>query len=96
MCIRDRDSRSVCGQNASQTFNHTLGSLPARSEVGLQLRYDRIRVGLFDTGARKRVAAIPVRRLDAHQGDRPEALGRILRTADRQRDAVDEAALAAA
>ena len=47
-----QDSRSVYGLNASQTFNHTLGSLPARSEVGLQLRYDRIRVGLFDTAAR--------------------------------------------
>ena len=29
------------------------GGLPARSEIGLQIRHDRIRVGLFDTVARQ-------------------------------------------
>ncbi|MBI3367221.1 MAG: TonB-dependent receptor, partial [Burkholderiales bacterium] len=47
-----QDRRKVHGLNASQTFAHTLGGLPARSEVGLQLRHDRIRVGLFDTTER--------------------------------------------
>ncbi|MCP6379760.1 TonB-dependent receptor, partial [Klebsiella pneumoniae] len=32
---------------------HHWGSFPARSEVGLQLRHDRIRVGLFDTQDRQ-------------------------------------------
>jgi hypothetical protein len=48
-----KDDRSVYGLRASQTFSHTLGGLNARSEVGFQLRHDRIRVGLFDTVARQ-------------------------------------------
>ncbi len=47
------DNRKVYGLAASQTFDHLLGSLPARSEVGLQVRQDRARVGLFDTVARQ-------------------------------------------
>jgi hypothetical protein len=43
----------VLGLEASHAFGHDLGGLPARSEVGLQLRHDRIRVGLFDTVARQ-------------------------------------------
>ncbi|HSW24430.1 MAG TPA: TonB-dependent receptor, partial [Burkholderiaceae bacterium] len=46
------DERDVYGLRASHAFGHTLGGLPARSEFGLQLRHDRIRVGLFDTVAR--------------------------------------------
>jgi hypothetical protein len=48
-----QDSRQVYGLAASHAFDHSLGSLPARSEFGLQLRHDRIRVGLFDTVARQ-------------------------------------------
>jgi len=48
-----RDTRVVIGLNASHAFDHTLGGLAARSEVGLQLRQDRIRVGLFDSVARQ-------------------------------------------
>ncbi len=44
-----QDKRSVYGLNASHAVEHRLGDLPARSEVGFQLRHDRIRVGLFDT-----------------------------------------------
>ena len=48
-----QDQRSVYGFSASHTIAHTLGGLPVRSEVGLQLRHDRIRVGLFDTVERR-------------------------------------------
>jgi hypothetical protein len=33
--------------------DHRLGSLPAKSEVAVQLRHDRLRVGLFDTVERR-------------------------------------------
>ena len=46
------DDRRAFGLRASHAFGHRLGSLDARSEVGLQLRHDRIRVGLFDTAER--------------------------------------------
>jgi hypothetical protein len=47
------DNRKVYGLAASQSFDHVLGGLPARSEVGLNFRQDRTRVGLFDTVARQ-------------------------------------------
>ena len=48
-----QDRRTAYGLSASQAFDHNLGSLPARTEFGLQVRHDRIRVGLFDTAARQ-------------------------------------------
>jgi outer membrane receptor protein involved in Fe transport len=39
--------------SASHAIDHRIGDLAARSEFGLQLRHDRIRVGLFDTVARE-------------------------------------------
>ena len=51
-----QDERSVFGLRASRAFSHSLAGLAARSEVGLQLRHDRIRVGLFDTEARNIIA----------------------------------------
>ena len=48
-----QDSRSIAGLDASQAWRHTLLGLAARSEIGLQLRQDRIRVGLFDTRSRQ-------------------------------------------
>ncbi|KQV92490.1 TonB-dependent receptor [Pelomonas sp. Root1237] len=48
-----QDKRSVYGVNASHAVDHRLGDLPARSEIGLQLRHDRIRVGLHDTVERR-------------------------------------------
>jgi len=48
-----QDKRSVYGVKASHAVEHRLGDLPARSEVGLQLRHDRIRVGLYDTVERR-------------------------------------------
>ncbi len=54
--FNQRDRRSVYGFDASHAFEHTLAGLAARSEFGLQLRHDRIEVGLFDTQARQRLA----------------------------------------
>jgi hypothetical protein len=51
-----QDRRSVAGASASHAVDHRLGGLQARSEVGLQLRHDRIRVGLFDTVQRRTMA----------------------------------------
>lgn len=51
--FKQRDERTVLGFGASRTHSHTLAGLEARSEVGLQLRQDRIRVGLFDAVARR-------------------------------------------
>jgi outer membrane receptor protein involved in Fe transport len=48
-----KDERKIYGFSASHAVDHQLGSLPARSEFGVQLRHDRIRVGLFDTQARQ-------------------------------------------
>jgi hypothetical protein len=48
-----KDRRSIYGVTASHAFDHQVGGLPARTEFGLQLRHDRIRVGLFDTEARQ-------------------------------------------
>jgi outer membrane receptor protein involved in Fe transport len=47
-----QDKRQVYGMAASHSVDHTLGSLPARSEVGVELRHDRARVGLFETTER--------------------------------------------
>jgi outer membrane receptor protein involved in Fe transport len=47
-----QDKRSIYGISASHAVDHALGELPARSEWGVQVRHDRIRVGLFDTQAR--------------------------------------------
>lgn len=48
-----QDRRSVYGASASHAVEHRLGGLPAKSEIGLQLRHDRIRVGLYDTVERR-------------------------------------------
>jgi len=48
-----QDDRNVFGGKASRAWNHTLGGLDARTEVGVQLRNDRIHVGLYDTQARQ-------------------------------------------
>ena len=48
-----QDNRTVYGLSASHARSHSLYSLAARSEIGAQLRHDRIRVGLFETSARQ-------------------------------------------
>jgi hypothetical protein len=47
-----QDRRKVYGLAATHSIDHTLGPLAARSELGVQLRHDRARVGLFQTSAR--------------------------------------------
>ncbi|MES2956913.1 MAG: TonB-dependent receptor [Pseudomonadota bacterium] len=56
--FKQRDERSILGLDASQSFNHALGDLEARSEVGASLRHDRARVGLFDSAARQITATV--------------------------------------
>jgi TonB dependent receptor/TonB-dependent Receptor Plug Domain len=51
--FKQQDKRSIFGIDASQSFDHRLGSLDAKSEVGTSLRHDRARVGLFDSVARQ-------------------------------------------
>ncbi|WOB07203.1 TonB-dependent receptor [Piscinibacter gummiphilus] len=53
-----QDKRTVYGFAANHSIDHVLGSLPARSEVGVQLRHDRARVGLFESSARVLGAAV--------------------------------------
>ncbi|WP_374568436.1 TonB-dependent receptor [Ideonella sp.] len=48
-----QDERDVYGLSASQAWSHALGGLDARSELGLQLRHDRARVGLYTTQERR-------------------------------------------
>ncbi len=51
--FKQTDRRSVYGLSASRSWSHGLAGWDARSDIGLQLRHDRIRVGLFDTVARR-------------------------------------------
>ena len=51
------DQRQVAGGSISHGFEHGLAGLPARSELGLQWRQDRIRLGLADTQARQLISA---------------------------------------
>jgi outer membrane receptor protein involved in Fe transport len=54
--FEQQDGRQVYGLSAVRDWTHTLAGRPSRTEAGWQLRHDRIRVGLFDTAARERVA----------------------------------------
>ncbi|WP_196888282.1 TonB-dependent receptor [Rubrivivax gelatinosus] len=48
-----QDDRSIYGVAVRHAFDHTFAGLPAKTEFGAQLRHDRIRVGLFETEARR-------------------------------------------
>ena len=50
------DERTVLGLRLAHDREHTLAGRPSQTEFGLQLRHDRIEVGLFDTVARRRTA----------------------------------------
>ena len=54
--FEQKDDRSIYGLTAARDWNHTLAGRSSRTELGLQARHDRIRVGLFDTVARTRTA----------------------------------------
>ncbi len=56
--FKQTDKRSVYGFDAEHIVNHDLGIFPARSVAGLQLRHDRIRVGLYDSVARRITATV--------------------------------------
>lgn len=51
--FKQRDERKVFGLQASHSLPHEIAGLAARTEFGVQLRHDRIRVGLFDSVARR-------------------------------------------
>jgi hypothetical protein len=51
--FKQTDRRSVYGVDAEHIVQHDLGALPARTVAGVQLRHDRIRVGLHDSVARR-------------------------------------------
>ncbi len=48
-----KDDRRAYGLSASHAVEHLWGEMPARSEVGVQLRQDRAKVGLFATQGRE-------------------------------------------
>lgn len=51
--FKQTDKRTVYGVDAEHVFSHDIGAFPARTVAGVQLRHDRIRVGLFDSVARR-------------------------------------------
>lgn len=51
--FKQRDQRQVAGTEATQSFDHRLVGLPTTTTLGLQLRHDRIRNGLYDSVARQ-------------------------------------------
>lgn len=51
--FHQRDSRILGGLNASHTFNHMFAGLPMETEVGIQNRYDSVRVSLSNTVQRQ-------------------------------------------
>jgi outer membrane cobalamin receptor len=56
--FKQTDARTVYGVEFDHVFNHDVGAWPARTAVGLQLRHDRIRVGLYDSVARQVTATV--------------------------------------
>jgi len=55
-----QDERRVYGVSATHAFEHRVGGLPAQTELGLQVRHDRIHVGLYDTVERRIVGTTRV------------------------------------
>jgi hypothetical protein len=52
------DRRTVAGGHLKRLWVGRLGDVPMSTEAGLQLRQDRIRVGLYDSQARERVDTV--------------------------------------
>lgn len=50
--FNQRDSRNILGSKIARGWNHSLFGHDSMTEVGTQLRHDRINVGLFNTQAR--------------------------------------------
>jgi outer membrane receptor protein involved in Fe transport len=51
--FHQRDDRVLAGVNASHTFNHAVAGLPMQTEIGVQSRYDDIKVALSNTYQRQ-------------------------------------------
>ncbi len=51
--FHQRDDRVLAGVNASHTFNSVVAGLPMQTEIGIQSRYDDIKVGLSNTVQRQ-------------------------------------------
>ncbi len=51
--FHQHDDRVLAGVNASHTFNTVFAGLPMQTEIGLQSRYDDIKVSLSDTVQRQ-------------------------------------------
>jgi hypothetical protein len=56
--FRQLDKRTILGLNASHTFLGRLGGRPTETLIGIQGRYDDIRVGLFDTRERSTLSTV--------------------------------------
>ena len=56
--FKQADKRTIAGLDASHVISHALAGREARSEFGVSLRHDRIRVGLFDSVARQVTATV--------------------------------------
>jgi hypothetical protein len=54
--FHQHDDRIVAGANASHTFNGFIAGLPVQTEIGLQSRYDDIKVALSSTVQRRFLA----------------------------------------
>lgn len=51
--FHQHDARIVAGANASHTFNGVVAGLPVQTEIGIQSRYDDIKVSLSNTVQRR-------------------------------------------
>lgn len=51
--FHQHDDRIVAGANASHTFNGVVAGLPVQTEIGIQSRYDDIKVSLSNTVQRR-------------------------------------------
>jgi len=48
-----QDDRNIFGAKFSKSWDYSIGNKDIKSEIGLQVRNDRIRVGLYETQARQ-------------------------------------------
>ncbi len=62
--FQQSDKRRILGLNASHAVKHKLLGFDAESTIGLQLRYDNIDVGLFNTVQRMPVSTIRTDRVN--------------------------------
>ncbi|MFC5555733.1 TonB-dependent receptor [Methylobacterium iners] len=56
--FHQRDRRIVTGGELARIFKGELFGLPMENEVGIQARFDDIRVGLFNTASRARIGTV--------------------------------------